>query len=192
MADSTDGYNDSSTHSTDSYHETIHIEPLYEAFLCPLTRKIMHNPVTLETGQTFERVAIEKWLRECIVNGKSPTCPVTRKVLVSTELNPSIALRNTIEEWTQRNEAARLDVARKSLYVGSSEADALQALDYVIDICHMNRAHKNFVRIGELIPSIADMLKSTSRRVRLKALETHRILAEEDADNKVSFPFLWL
>jgi U-box domain len=192
MADTADGYNDSSTHSTDSYHETIHIEPLYEAFLCPITRKIMQDPVTLETGQTFEQEAIEKWLRECNLNGKPPICPVTKKVLTSTELNPSIALRNTIEEWTQRNEAARLDVARRSLYVGNSEADALQALDYVIDICRMNRAHKNFARIGELIRLIADMLKSTSRRVRLKALETLRILSEEDDDNKVSFNFLWL
>ncbi|KAJ4802934.1 U-box domain-containing protein 43 [Rhynchospora pubera] len=184
MAETADGYDDSSTHSTGSYHETAHIEPLYEAFRCPLSRKVMHNPVTLETGQTFEREAIEKWLRECNVNGRPPTCPVTGKVLSSTELNPSIALRNTIEEWTQRNEAARLDVARKSLFVGSSEADVLQALDYVIDICHMNRTPRNFVRKGELIPLIADMLKSSSQRVRLKALETLRILAEEDDDNK--------
>ncbi|KAJ3689725.1 hypothetical protein LUZ61_018889 [Rhynchospora tenuis] len=184
MAETADGYDDSSTHSTGSIHETAHIEPLYEAFRCPLTRKVMHNPVTLETGQTFEREAIEKWLRECIVNGRPPTCPVTKKVLSSTELNPSIALRNTIEEWTQRNEAARLDVARKSLFVGSPEADALQALDYVIDICHMNRPNRNHVRKGELIPLIADMLKSSSLRVRLKALETLRILAEEDDDNK--------
>lgn len=189
MAEPADGFNDSSTHSTDSYHETTHIEPLYEAFLCPLTRKIMHNPVTLETGQTFEREAIEKSLRECTVNGKPPTCPVTGKVLSSTELNPSIALRNTIEEWSQRNEAARLDVARRSLSVGNSETEVLQALGYVTELCLMIRAQKNFVRRRELIPLVADMLKSTSRRVRLKALETLRILAEEDDDNKVSSSF---
>ena len=36
-----------------------------------------------------------------------------------------------------------------------------------------------------MVPKIVDMLKSSSRKVRCKALETLRIVVEEDSDNKV-------
>ncbi|KAJ3681973.1 hypothetical protein LUZ60_014546 [Juncus effusus] len=179
-----DGFHDSWSNSTDSLHEPTRIEPIYESFLCPLSRKIMRDPVTLENGQTFDRPSIEKWFRECREKGNPVSCPVTKEVLGSAELNPSIALRNTIEEWSLRNEAARLDVARRSLNVGSSETDALQALDYVAEIWQMKRANRHFAKRDDLVPLIADMLKSGSWKVRLKALETLRVIAEEDEDNK--------
>lgn len=57
-------------------------------FLCPLTRQIFNNPVTIETGQTFERHAIVQWLdrgfRSCPVTGQqllSSTIPDTNRVL---------------------------------------------------------------------------------------------------------------
>ncbi|KAG1362688.1 U-box domain-containing protein 44 [Cocos nucifera] len=184
MAEDWEENNDSSSHSHENYHEELHIEPIYEAFLCPLTKQIMRDPVTLENGQTFEREAIEKWFKECTDSGRKPLCPLTLKELNSTDLNPSIALRNTIEEWTQRNEAAQLDKACRSLALGSSESDVLQALNFVTYICHKSRSSKHVVRNAELIPMISGMLKSSSRRVRCKALETLRIVVEEDGDNK--------
>lgn len=169
-----------------SYHfERTHIEPIYDAFVCPLTKQVMRDPVTLENGQTFEREAIEKWFEECKESGRKPVCPLTLKELRSIELNPSIALRNTIEEWTARNDAAQLDLASRSLSPGSPESDVLEALKYIQHICQKSRSNKHVVRNAELIPMIIYMLKSSSRRVRCKALETLRIVAEEDLDNKV-------
>ncbi|OAY73973.1 U-box domain-containing protein 44-like isoform X1 [Ananas comosus] len=184
MAELWEGAYDSGSHSNGIYHQNLRMEPMYEAFLCPLTKQIMRDPVTLENGLTFEREAIEKWFKECRDSGRKPICPLTLKELNSTDLNPSIALRNTIEEWTQRNEAAQLDVARGSLTLSSSENDVLQALEYVIDICRKSRSNKHIVRNAELIPLIADVSKHSSRKVRCKALETLRIVAEEDDDNK--------
>ncbi|KAL7203779.1 hypothetical protein ACSBR2_016939 [Camellia fascicularis] len=135
----------------------------------------MRDPVTLENGQTFEREAIEKWFKECKESRKMLLCPLTLKELRSTEMNPSIALRNTIEEWNARNEAVQLDMARKSLYLTSPENEIMQSL---------NQSNKHVIRNAELIPTIVDMLKSSSRRVRCKALETLRIVAKEDFDNK--------
>ncbi|XP_010266222.1 PREDICTED: U-box domain-containing protein 44-like [Nelumbo nucifera] len=183
MADSWDGSYDHGSPSDESYHfEKIHIEPIYDAFVCPLTKQVMRDPVTLESGQTFEREAIEKWFKECRESGRKLVCPLTLKELRSTELNPSIALRKTIEEWTARNEAAQIDIARRSLSLVSSEHDILHALKYVQYICQKSRYNKH----GgfELIPMIVNMLKSSSRKVRCKALETLRMVAEEDADNK--------
>ncbi|VAI63911.1 unnamed protein product [Triticum turgidum subsp. durum] len=41
--------------STEGYQEAA-----FEAFMCPLTKQVMQDPVTIETGQTFEREAVEK------------------------------------------------------------------------------------------------------------------------------------
>lgn len=186
MAGSWDGSNDPASQSDDSYHfERPHIEPIYDAFICPLTKQVMRDPVTLENGQTFEREAIEKWFKECREAGRRPVCPLTQRELRSTELNPSIALRNAIEEWNARNEAVQLDMARRSLTAGSSEEDIFQALKLLQHLCRKSQSNKLVIRNAELIPLIIDMLKISFRRTRLKALETLRIVVEEDSDNKV-------
>ncbi|RDX99914.1 U-box domain-containing protein 43, partial [Mucuna pruriens] len=185
MAASWDGSNDPGSQSDDSFHfERFHIEPLYDAFVCPLTKQVMRDPVTLENGQTFEREAIEKWFKECKESGRKLVCPLTLQELRSTELNPSMALRNTIEEWTARNETAQLDMARRSLNMGSPENETLRALKYVQHICRRSRSNKHVVRNAGLIPMIVDMLKSSSRKVRCRALETLRVVVEEDDENK--------
>lgn len=186
MAASWDGSNDPGSQSDDSFHfERLHIEPIYDAFVCPLTKQVMRDPVTLENGQTYEREAIEKWFRECKESGRKLVCPLTLHELKSTELNPSMDLRNTIEEWIARNEAAQLDMARRSLNTGSPEIETLQALKYVQHVCQRSRSNKHMVRSAGLVPMIVDMLKSSSRKIRCRALETLRIVVEEDDENKV-------
>ncbi|OAY50297.1 U-box domain-containing protein 44 isoform X2 [Manihot esculenta] len=185
MAESWDASYDPGSQSEDSYNfERFHIEPIYDAFVCPLTKQVMRDPVTLENGQTFDREAIERWFKECRERGRKLICPLTQKELKSADLNPSIALRNTIEEWTARNEAAQLDMARRSLNTTSPESDVLQSLKYVEYICRKNRSNKHVVRNAELIPMIVDTLKSSNRKVRCKALETLKFVIEEDVDNK--------
>ncbi|KAL8514359.1 hypothetical protein ACS0TY_013465 [Phlomoides rotata] len=185
MAGNWDVSYEQGSQSDESHHfERLHLEPIYDAFICPLTKQVMRDPVTLENGQTFEREAIEKWFKECRENGRRLVCPLTLRELTSMELNPSIALRNTIEEWNARNEAAQLDMARKSLSLVSSENDITQALKFVQDLCLKSRSNKHVIRNAELMPMIVDVLKSSSRRVRCKALETLRIVVEDDSDNK--------
>ncbi|KAK0577351.1 hypothetical protein LWI29_031767 [Acer saccharum] len=185
MAGSWDGGYDSGSQSDESYNfERTHVEPIYDAFVCPLTKQVMHDPVTLENGQTFEREAIEKWFKECKESGRKLVCPLTQKELKSAYLNPSIALRNTIEEWSARNEAAQLDLARRSLNLGSPESDVMRALKYIQYSYRTSRSNKHILHNTEMVPKIVDMLKSSSRKVRCKALETLRIVVEEDSDNK--------
>ncbi|WOH03663.1 hypothetical protein DCAR_0623062 [Daucus carota subsp. sativus] len=185
MADSWDGSFDHGSQSDDSHQfDRFHIEPIYDAFICPLTKQVMRDPVSLENGQTFDREAIEKWFKECKESGRKLICPITLTELRTTDLNPSIALRNTIEEWNARNEAAQLDMARRSLFVGNAETEILQALKFIQHLCQNNPSTRHVIRNAELIPMIVDVLKSSSRRVRCKALEILRIVVEEDDDNK--------
>ncbi|KAJ0678145.1 putative U box domain, armadillo-like helical, Zinc finger, RING/FYVE/PHD-type [Helianthus annuus] len=183
MAGNWDESHELGSQSDDSFQfERQHIEPIYDAFICPLSKQIMKDPVSIENGQTFEREAIEKWFNECRENNRKLVCPLTLKELKTTDMNPSIALRNTIEEWSARNEAVQLDMARKSLTPGCPEIDTLRALRFVQYICQKNS--RRIIRNADLIPMIVDMLKSGSRKVRCRALETLRIVVEDDDDNK--------
>lgn len=47
-------------------------------YLCPISRELMVDPVTLSTGQTYDRALISKW-----INDGHYTCPVTGKFLVT-------------------------------------------------------------------------------------------------------------
>ncbi|XP_020247015.1 putative E3 ubiquitin-protein ligase LIN-1 isoform X1 [Asparagus officinalis] len=68
-------------------------------FVCPITSNIFNDPVTLETGQTYEREAIGEWLDR----GNS-TCPVTRQKLSSTQLpKTNYVLKRLIDSWIEQN-----------------------------------------------------------------------------------------
>ncbi|CAM6110375.1 unnamed protein product [Calypogeia fissa] len=63
-------------------------------FQCPITLEVMKDPVTLPTGQTYERGSIQRWFR----TGKK-TCPTTRQELRTAELIPNLTLKNCIRGW---------------------------------------------------------------------------------------------
>ncbi|EMS66087.1 U-box domain-containing protein 44 [Triticum urartu] len=167
--------------STEGYQEAA-----FEAFMCPLTKQVMQDPVTIETGQTFEREAILKWFRECRDNGRRPTCPLTQRELRTTDINPSIALRNVIDEWRARNDEKDLEKACNALHMHpeDDEDDTLRAMAYISQICQRSGAKKNLVRAQGIISTLADLLKSSSRRVRLKSLQVLRTVVEDNDQNK--------
>ncbi|KAJ1268415.1 hypothetical protein BS78_07G133100 [Paspalum vaginatum] len=64
-----------------------------EALQCPITLELMTDPVTVATGQTYDRSSIKKWIK----NG-CRTCPVTGERLRSAELVPNLAARGIVEQ----------------------------------------------------------------------------------------------
>ncbi|XP_039043433.1 putative E3 ubiquitin-protein ligase LIN-2 [Hibiscus syriacus] len=72
---------------------------IHKDFICPLTGKLFKDPVTLETGQTFERMAIKEWFNQ----GKI-TCPVTGKSLDYLLVpHTNIILKRVIDSWKSDN-----------------------------------------------------------------------------------------
>ncbi|KAG6542080.1 hypothetical protein Mapa_016497 [Marchantia paleacea] len=67
-------------------------------FRCPISLELMRDPVTLCTGQTYDRYSIEKWFEKGHI-----TCPSTMQVLDSTELVPNHTLRRLIQDWCVSN-----------------------------------------------------------------------------------------
>ncbi|KAG6519727.1 U-box domain-containing protein 26-like [Zingiber officinale] len=80
-----------------------------ELFRCPIGLDLFTDPVALSTGQTYDRVNIEKWLAY-----GNLTCPVTMQRLSDTSLVPNHTLRHLIEQWLLANSAVFTTVPMKS------------------------------------------------------------------------------
>jgi len=86
-------------------------QDLQDRLCCPITQQLMSDPVFTADGQTYERSAIESWLRV------HDTSPLTGGVLEHKNLVPNFALRSVISELV----AAWPELA---LQFGGSEAGA--------------------------------------------------------------------
>ncbi|XP_042497147.1 U-box domain-containing protein 26-like [Macadamia integrifolia] len=67
-------------------------------FRCPISLELMRDPVTVNTGQTYDRPSIESW----VATGNT-TCPVTRSPLSDFTLIPNHTLRRLIQDWCVAN-----------------------------------------------------------------------------------------
>ncbi|XP_031407386.1 putative E3 ubiquitin-protein ligase LIN-1 isoform X2 [Punica granatum] len=77
-------------------------------FVCPITGQIFSDPVTLETGQTYERKAIQEWLER-----GNTSCPITRQALSASTLpKMNYVLKRLITSWSEQHP----DLAREFSY----------------------------------------------------------------------------
>ncbi|KAJ4808935.1 RING/U-box superfamily protein with ARM repeat domain-containing protein [Rhynchospora pubera] len=67
-------------------------------FLCPISSKLMLDPVIISSGQTFERENIEKWFEEGNV-----TCPKTKTKLDNFSIIPNNAMKDLIASWRREH-----------------------------------------------------------------------------------------
>ncbi|KAK7389048.1 hypothetical protein VNO78_23880 [Psophocarpus tetragonolobus] len=67
-------------------------------FRCPISLDLMTDPVTVSTGQTYDRASIQKWLKA----GNS-TCPKTGEKLTNTDLVPNTTLKRLIQHFCAHN-----------------------------------------------------------------------------------------
>ncbi|KAF8044913.1 hypothetical protein N665_6030s0003 [Sinapis alba] len=73
-------------------------------FRCPISLELMRDPVTVCTGQTYDRTSIESWVSTGNNNNNNTTtCPVTRAPLSDFTLIPNHTLRRLIQEWCVAN-----------------------------------------------------------------------------------------
>ncbi|XP_020111020.1 putative U-box domain-containing protein 42 isoform X2 [Ananas comosus] len=157
-----------------------YVEPLYETFFCPITKKIMDDPVTIESGVTYERKAIAEWFEKTKDDSEGITCPATKTKLQSTALNTNLAIKSTILEWIERNEATRIRVARTALSLATSEAmvlDAIRDLKFLSEKKRSNREKMHGIGITKLLTRY---LENDDAVLRLEALELLCLLVENE------------
>lgn len=68
-----------------------------EEFRCPISSRLMYDPVVIASGQTFERMWIQKWFDE-----GNDTCPKTKIKLAHLSLTPNTSMKDLISKWCTR------------------------------------------------------------------------------------------
>ena len=81
---------------------------LPKEYFCPLTKRVMKDPVRDEEGNTYEREAIERWLR---VQSSSP---ITNAYLSLEMLRPDKELKRKIYKATGRSKSQTRTKSRRS------------------------------------------------------------------------------
>lgn len=111
-------------------------------FKCPLSLRLMYDPVIIESGQTFERMWIQKWFDE-----GNDTCPKTKMKLAHQSLTPNAVVKDLISKWcvkygiavsepsTQRETLHSWDTSSTSI---SSFGSSINDLNLPLDVSNIS------------------------------------------------------
>ncbi|KAK6261162.1 hypothetical protein QUC31_006978 [Theobroma cacao] len=80
-----------------------------EDFRCPISLELMIDPVTVSTGQTYDRSSIQKWFK-----AGNMICPNTGEKLANTGLVPNTNLRKLIHQFCADNGVSLAKTGKKS------------------------------------------------------------------------------
>ncbi|KZV40012.1 U-box domain-containing protein 45-like [Dorcoceras hygrometricum] len=69
-----------------------------EELRCPISLQLMYDPVIIASGQTYERVCIEKWFNDGHI-----TCPKTQQQLPHLSLTPNYCVKGLVASWCEQN-----------------------------------------------------------------------------------------
>ncbi|PKA51893.1 U-box domain-containing protein 44 [Apostasia shenzhenica] len=167
------------------FEENAQISP-FKSFICPLTKEVMKDPVVLESLQTYDRSAIEKWFERCRDDGRVPTCPMTGQEQLTLDLKRNIGLAGAIEEWVNRNIEAQIKVALHCLGEGglNSEESVGKVLDSVYGISEEHPEFRYRIRNAGIVDLVMRMLKEQSKNMgshlRWKTLMTMHSMARDE------------
>eukprot|EP00850_Spirogloea_muscicola_P012830 SM000084S23166 [mRNA] locus=s84:463166:467492:- [translate_table: standard] len=138
-----------------------------EDFKCPVSLELMHDPVIVATGQTYERACIQKWL-----DSGQRTCPKTQQKLSHLVLIPNYVLRSLIAQWCDEN---GVEVPKKP---GSKPA-----------LKKMGRTASDIgVEVGPdqvLVKTLLEKLTAGPQDVTRAAAGELRLLAKKSMENRV-------
>ncbi|KAG9150633.1 hypothetical protein Leryth_008093 [Lithospermum erythrorhizon] len=69
-----------------------------EELRCPISLQLMYDPVIIASGQTYERICIEKWFSD----GHN-TCPKSQQQLTHLSLTPNYCVKGLVSSWCEQN-----------------------------------------------------------------------------------------
>lgn len=153
------------------------LEPLH-SFYCPISLDIMEDPVETSSGKTFERKAIEKWLAEGNHN-----CPLTMLPLDTSKLRPNKTLRQSIQEWKDRNTIITLSILKSKLESDDVE-EMLQSLEKLQGLCLERQMHREWVKLENYITTLIKLLGARNREITKCVLSILSLLAKDNEENK--------
>ncbi|CAM6127117.1 unnamed protein product [Calypogeia fissa] len=132
-------------------------------FTCPISLEVMTDPVTLSTGQTYERRSIEQWFE----SGHN-TCPSTMQELKSKDVNPNHTLQRLIQHWCATN----------NLHLGAVEELPL------VQLSRKQQAEPK--KVERMLKEIsAESTPAESRRRNLKKLRSLAKVADNHENRRI-------
>jgi len=157
-----------------------YIEPLYDAFFCPLTNEIMTDPVTTESGVTCDRRAIEEYIERFSDSSEPIYCPVTKMPMQSKTVMSNASLKSVIEEWTMRNEAMRVRIARTALSLSTADHMVLEAMHELKLLAKLRGKNRELMHKIGVTKFLARLLDNHNPQIQCDALELLCLLAEDE------------
>ncbi|KAI3884015.1 hypothetical protein MKX03_005290 [Papaver bracteatum] len=156
-----------------------YIDPL-KSFICPIDRStVMVDPVSLSTGTTCERAAIEAWFD----SGKK-TDPKTGLLLDDFSVRSNHRLREAIEEWRELNYCLQIRVVKRKL-ISATECAVEEALNKMVELFMENPINKDWIAIEGLIGiSLSVLENSLNKDIKRKILTTLQAAIAGNAHNK--------
>lgn len=162
-----------------------YVEPLYDSFFCPLTNKVMVDPVTTESGVTYDRRAIEDYFEKFTDVSEPVICPVTKMAMQSKTLRSNVPLKSTIAEWITRNEATRVRIARTALSMATTEAMVLEAIHELKVLARLRRKNRDQMHKIGITKFLARLLDHKDALIRCDSLDLLCLLVEDDAGKEI-------
>lgn len=92
---------------------------LPEEFKCPISSRLMCDPVTISSGQTYERANIQKWFDD-----GHDTCPKTERKLSDLSITSNTSMRESILKWSMEYGIKISDPSLVTSVYGSLEASS--------------------------------------------------------------------
>lgn len=154
----------------------------FNSFICPIDGStVMVDPVSLSTGTTCERVAVEAWFAQ----GKRID-PKTGYYLEDLSLRSNHRLREAIEEWRELNYCLQIRAVKRKLQ-SRMDVSVEEALNKMMELFEENPINKDWIAIEGLIGISLSVLRSSANKdIRRMILLTLQAAIEGNAQNKVS------
>ncbi|KAK3132184.1 hypothetical protein QOZ80_6AG0517040 [Eleusine coracana subsp. coracana] len=162
-----------------------YVEPLYDSFFCPLTNRVMVDPVTTESGVTYDRRAIEEYFEKFADEAEPVICPVTKMAMQSKTLRSNLPLKSTIAEWIMRNEATRVRIARTALSMATTEAMVLEAIHELKVLARLRRKNRDQMHKIGITKYLSRLLEHKDALIRCDSLDLLCLLVEDEAGKEI-------
>ena len=150
--------------------EHIDVPEILHAYLCPIGRDLMRDPVTCADGHSYERQNIERWL---MMSNKSP---LTLLPLIDKTITPNHTLKKAIEEWDAKVKAERMERERAEAKEAEAEvARRVEAQKIEAQILVAEEKAAKAEAAAEAYKAELD-----AARVELQRIEMERLASVED------------
>ncbi|KAI7724748.1 hypothetical protein M8C21_004625 [Ambrosia artemisiifolia] len=159
---------------------------------CPISLQLMYDPVIIASGQTYERICIEKWFE----NGHN-TCPKTHQTLAHLCLTPNYCVKGLVANWCEQNGILVPEGPPDSLddnywNISSTENEPTSSrLAETTDSCKYEKEADELEVVpedeGSMFDTYEDLLASLTMESdkRPKAVETIRLLSKDDEEARI-------